>query len=150
MGLSVRCATLEDAHRLWVWRNDPVTCAMSLSAEPVPWENHSAWFAKALLDQSKLILIGLQETVPCGMVRFDRSENGATVSINVSPAFRGQRVSQALLSAAVAQFLQCWKEPLYATVKNENLAMHRCFLGAGFSLQQRDALCSYYSLKEAK
>ena len=148
-GLSIRPAVQADAHLLWAWRNDPVTCAMSLNSQAIPWEDHLQWFHQALLDERKVIFLGLEGAIPCGMVRFDRLDERVEVSINLDPTYRGKGLSQSFLSLSVENFQARWPFALTATVKNENQASHRCFVGAGFSLERRDASCSYY-LKEMK
>lgn len=137
--MTIREATQADAEDVWAWRQDPQTRAMSRSREATPLDAHRAWFAAALADPQRTLLIGELEAQKVGMVRFDR---GAVteVSINVNPDCRGRGLGRALLALALR------REPgeVWAEVKDENGPSRRLFEGAGFELREaRDGLRRY-------
>lgn len=125
----LRPARPDDARDVWVWRNDPLARAMSLNTDEVSWSTHEAWFARAIQDTARRLLIGERDGQKVGMVRFDFGEV-TEVSISLDPARRGQGLGFALLEAGVAQTTG----DLYASIREENLASRRIFERAGFML----------------
>ena len=80
----------KDVHSemLWEWRNDPMTRQMSNNTEKISWEDHSCWYEKVLLDNSRKLYLGEERGIPIGVVRFDKCDNEEyvyEVSINISP-----------------------------------------------------------------
>jgi L-amino acid N-acyltransferase YncA len=127
--ISLRPARPEDSRLLWLWRNDPQTRKQSRSHDPVAWNDHAAWFERALNDPSRSLLIAESEGQPFGMVRFDDGDAGSEVSINVAPDQRGSAIGGAILAAACAQH---HARPLIASVQQENVASRRVFKACGF------------------
>ena len=131
-GLSLRPATMADAPAVWTWRNDAGSRAASLNEDEISYPEHEAWFAAALADPDRALLIGVEaggEAV--GMVRFDRVEGGDTrVSINLAPQWRGQGLGTALLRLAVGTRED---ERLRAEVRVANEASRRLFERCGFA-----------------
>ena len=130
-GMTIRNATDADAEDVWAWRQDPHTRAMSRSQAETPLAAHLAWFAAALSDPGRTLLIGEVGDVKAGMVRFDR---GAVteISINVNPACRSRGYGQALLSLA----LEREDGEVWAEIRVENVASQRLFGRAGFELSE--------------
>ena len=125
--IRVRPATGDDCRTIWLWRNDPLTRAMSRTPDMVPWETHQTWFSKALADPARTILVGEAAGEAVGMVRLDRG--GETdVSIDIAPSHRGRGFGRALLEAA----LKGVAERLVADVKCENAASRSLFERVGF------------------
>lgn len=125
--IRVRPATHDDCRSIWLWRNDPLTRAMSRTPELAPWETHQAWFAKALADPARTILVGEVAGEAVGMVRLDRGDE-TEVSIDIAPSQRGRGLGAALLKVA----LEGVAGPLVADVKTENSASRSLFDRAGF------------------
>lgn len=125
--MKLRRAATHDAADILAWRNDPTTRAMARSPDPVEAVEHDAWFASALCDPTRALLIGELDEGKVGMVRIDRSaETG--VSINLNPAFRGRGLSLDLLNAALANEAG----PILAIIRPNNAASIRLFEWAGF------------------
>jgi ribosomal protein S18 acetylase RimI-like enzyme len=143
--VKVRRAGIEDALMALDWRNDPLTRAMSRDEAEVPREAHLAWFAAALADPARLLLIGETGGRPAGMARFDRIAGGWDVSINVAPPARGQGVGRALLDAALAAFDQHHSgSTVWASVKPENAPSVRLFEADRFErCGEEDGLLRY-------
>ncbi|HUO13280.1 MAG TPA: GNAT family N-acetyltransferase [Caulobacteraceae bacterium] len=125
--IRVRPATQDDCRVIWLWRNDPLTRAMSRMPDAVPWETHRAWFTKVLADPARTILVGEVAGDSVGMVRLDRG-NETEVSIEIAPSQRGRGLGRALLEAA----LEGVAGRLVADVKTENTASRLLFERAGF------------------
>ena len=85
----IRRATLDDALDVLIWRNDPLTRAMSRTQDEVEQEAHLAWFSRALDDAASTLLIGEVGGEKIGMVRFDHGA-ATEVSININPLCRGR------------------------------------------------------------
>jgi spore coat polysaccharide biosynthesis predicted glycosyltransferase SpsG len=110
-GLVARPATLEDARRLWEWRNDQATRVASLSSEVVAWDDHLAWLADSLTRTDRMLLVveePASSTGPVGTVRWDlermgeeqrEGEQAWEVSITVAPERRRQFLARPLLRA---------------------------------------------------
>jgi L-amino acid N-acyltransferase YncA len=135
----LRRATEADAMDVWAWRQDPITRTMSRNQDDVPVAEHLAWFATALADPRRTLLIGEAEGVKVGMVRFDRGQI-TEVSINVNPAQRSQGHGRNLLSEAMT-----WvKGEVWAEIKEDNLTSRRLFEGVGFEFRHvRDGFRRY-------
>ena len=135
----VRHATAADAMDVWTWRQDPLTRSMSRTQDEAPLASHMAWFAEALANPARTLLIGEADGAKVGMVRFD---HGAVteVSINVNPALRSRGHGHALLSEAMNSVAG----DVWAEIKDENLASQRLFERAGFQLRtSQDGLRRY-------
>lgn len=106
--LRLRPAAMDDAKRLFDWRNDPDTRAVSLSSDELVWEEHLVWLERSLARTDRLLFIGeaVRTDEPIGVVRFDAAEDGMgdgawEVGITVAPAFRGRGWSRKLLAAGL-------------------------------------------------
>lgn len=141
----IRRATDSDLRDLWEWRNDQLTREMSVNAEPVPLDVHSAWYARALRDPRRLIYIGEVGAQKIGMARFDLRDNETEVSINLNPAVRGRSLAALFLMASIFEFDR--KEvPLLATIRKKNAASIRCFERCGFLKYREDDQFIFYRL----
>lgn len=126
----LRPATAADAVEVWIWRQDPITRAMSRTQEAIDLASHMAWFSDALADPRRTLLIGEVDGRKVGMVRFDRGAE-LEVSINVNPAHRSQGHGHGLLSRA----METMKGDVWAEIREENEASQRLFERAGFEFQ---------------
>ena len=98
----VRRAALADRDVLLAWRNDPDTRAASRSTEVIDPEEHARWYDAMLADPDRLLLIGEQDGIPIGTVRFDPRdpEHDVEVSLTIAPEHRGMGLAVPLLLAA--------------------------------------------------
>lgn len=137
-----------DSQRIWQWRNDPVTRAMSVTTEEIPWDRHRAWYAQAATDPSRVLLLVFEDDSPVGMVRFDlRAVADAEVSINLNPQARGSGQGKRVLAAACQWgFSTLRRDCIYATIKPDNLRSIRTFEATGFVLVESTALFLTYRL----
>jgi RimJ/RimL family protein N-acetyltransferase len=134
---TVRQARPADAEAVWLWRNDPVTRAVSRDRAEVSWPVHQAWFTDVLADPDRHLLIGVAGAAPAGVgvVRFDRrSADGRwEVNVNLAPATRGRRLAVPLLRAA-HDWLAANEQvsEVVARIRVENAASLRTFERAGY------------------
>ncbi|WP_331272302.1 GNAT family N-acetyltransferase [Motilibacter aurantiacus] len=130
----VRPAGPDDSRALWEWRNDPTTRAMSAQTDEVAWEAHQAWYARALDDPRRRLLVAELDGERVGMVRFDDAGEGHwVVSINLAPAARGRGLAAPVLRAG-EEWLRSsgTAELLIAEVRDTNAASWRTFERAGY------------------
>jgi UDP-2,4-diacetamido-2,4,6-trideoxy-beta-L-altropyranose hydrolase len=133
-GVRIRRARLGDAHRLWTWRNDPFTRAMSSDTDSIAFDDHVRWLRLTLADPMRMLLIGWNGAGELGQVRFDRRAAQAEVSISVAPEHRGT-VGGLLLRAGISHFRRTWPDlPILAQIKAENDASRGMFERARFEL----------------
>lgn len=131
---TLRSMTNQDAHLIYTWANDPVTRANSFQSDPIPWEQHLAWFNAKCQNPNAIYLIGEWDKTPCALIRFDVASDFALVGINLSPDFRGKGLSKQALHAACAFYFQTMRKPIHASIKSTNTASIHLFESVGFSL----------------
>jgi len=92
-----------------------------------------AWFAKALADPDREILIAENDGKSIGMVRLDREDAFTSVHILLAPDSRGKGLASPVLSGAI-ESSRVESTVLRATVRAENLASLKLFKGLGFAI----------------
>jgi RimJ/RimL family protein N-acetyltransferase len=131
MTIKLRPAVPADSAELLRWRNDPDTRAASLDRGAVTLAEHERWYAAALGNAARQILIAEESNVPVGMVRFDRREGDELeISVNLAPEARGRGLGAEIIVMA------CRQQPVgtvvIARVRPDNLASVKVFGRAGF------------------
>jgi len=131
--LECRAAHAADCHRVWEWANEASVRAVSFASEPIPWEQHQAWFTRKLADPSTRLWIVEQDTSPVGQVRFDLDGSIATISLSLDATRRGKNLGALLIwSACQKLFREPAVETVQAFIKLDNAASVRAFEKAGF------------------
>jgi RimJ/RimL family protein N-acetyltransferase len=127
---------MEDISVIWDWWNDPLTRKMMKRNDPVPWEEHCAWFEGVLKDEKRILCVGLSGEEKIGVVRFDfKAEGTYEVSINLNPEFRGKGYGPKMLLAAIDHLKKMRSiKKLFAKMKKINIPSQNAFLRAGFAL----------------
>jgi RimJ/RimL family protein N-acetyltransferase len=134
--LRFRLADEGDSFDILDWRNEPLSVAMSLSGAAVRPSDHEEWFSRALRDPDRRIVIASLETEKVGVVRFDRREDQAVVSVALNPATRGKGLARSVLTGA-EDMIQTWRPlTLIAVILPENMASRRTFEGAGYAFSR--------------
>ena len=132
--VSVRPATSADARMAFEWRNHSRVREVSHQPEPLDWAAHEAWFARAVDDPDRVLLIGERRGEPVGVVRFDIEGGTAEVSIYTAPARIGDGLGPDLLAAAEA-WLEAHRPDVTgytADVLGDNTASHGLFRTVGY------------------
>ena len=133
--ITLRKADISDKEDLLAWRNDLLTRANSFHPEWITEKEHERWFAQAIQDKNKLLLVGYQGKKKFGVVRYNRVANERyEVSINLDPAMRGQGLGAMLLR----QSLPWVKGRITARIKKANVISIRAFEKAGYQLKNED------------
>ena len=135
-GIVIRKANADDSPKLFAWRNHPSIRSVSRNTDPITWENHQNWFATVISSQDRVLLIGEIGEEPVGVVRFDRQEDNAEVSIYLVPYNQTGQGRNMLLSAE--QWLKANRPEIKyirACVIGGNEPSQRLFLGANYQVE---------------
>ena len=131
--LHLRPATADDCRRIWEWANEPAVRAVSFNSEPIPWEQHVAWFNRRLADANTRLWIAGQAVAPVGQVRFDLDGPTATISVSLDATRRGKNLGSLLIwSACKKLFRESAVETIHAVIKPDNSSSIRAFMKGGF------------------
>lgn len=119
---------MDDAERLFAWRNDPATRAASRNTQTMEFAEHRAWLEKSLAMSWRHIFIAEVDGTPVGTVRTDEGLRDTEVSWTVAPEFRGKGHGRMMVKTVVAQT----PGPLTADVKIGNASSLHLAEAAGF------------------
>ncbi len=135
--IEIRRAHESDSLKLFEWRNHQTIRAMSKSSAPIAWADHQVWFAKVQADKNRMLLIGEIDNEPVGVVRFDREEDRALVSIYLVPegGFKGQGRNLLLRAEEWLKTHRADIKSILAEVLGANTASQRLFIGADYRLE---------------
>jgi UDP-2,4-diacetamido-2,4,6-trideoxy-beta-L-altropyranose hydrolase len=134
--VQLRHATIDDATKVWPWRNHPETRRYFIRSTPVPLAEHHDWWDKILACKTSIILLGSRCKVDIGVLRFDLQNTMAVVSIYLDPAFHGLGLGTALLRAG-ENWLHVTHPSIQkceATILLGNVASQRTFYSAGYRM----------------
>jgi RimJ/RimL family protein N-acetyltransferase len=131
--VQVRPATEGDSRSIFGWRNDPVTISTSRTKAGVEWEGHQRWFPAQLAKDDTVCLIGVAGE-PCGVVWFRKGRSGVwETSVNMSPAFRGRKLSAPMLAGAMEWMRKERGAEQFSTeIQDTNTASIKMFERCGF------------------
>jgi RimJ/RimL family protein N-acetyltransferase len=133
MDVTLRRATLDDARFVWEVNNHPSVRMQSVSTSPIPWETHQDWFARKVADHDTSFYIASCEGASIGVVRFDFRDNDATISIAVSPPFRGKGLGSKIIANSTDELARGHPGArAIAWVRADNVASLRAFARAGY------------------
>ncbi|MBD8010980.1 UDP-2,4-diacetamido-2,4,6-trideoxy-beta-L-altropyranose hydrolase [Microbacterium sp. Re1] len=135
VSLAARAASMEDATRLFSWRDDPATRSASRSQAPLDQEAHRSWLARTIADSDRRLLIISSGEEPVATVRWDRdgTRSGTwEVSLTIAPARRGSGLGGSVLAAAERALDAEEPRRLLATVHADNTLSLRLFQRAGY------------------
>lgn len=143
-GIEIRMANLGDSENLYQWRNHPSIRAVSRSTNVIDWQDHQDWFASVLADPEKMLLIGQNSESPVGVVRFDKQNDEAEISIYVIPGCVSSGLGQGLLQSAERWLAANHPEviKIRAHVLGANERSLKLFSGAGYQVES-----THYSKK---
>ena len=134
--INARLAKNSDSKIIYDWRNDELTRQMSHETDFLKWNEHREWYKSLLKNPTKFLLICeyARSAQRVAVVRFDIEITKALISINMSPAMRGQRMAKPCLQSAINFFsvLCPTVNILIAEVKTANTASQRTFESVGF------------------
>ena len=133
--LVLREAEPKDIELLYKWKNDPVARKMSFDSRVIPFEEHKEWFTNAIVDLSKRIYLGINESgESIGVARIDKKQDGSfEIAINVAPEHRGKGYGTTLIREASLKALrEGFCKRIVAKIRNLNLTSIKAFEKAGY------------------
>lgn len=132
--LKLRPVRDEDCKIIWQWSNDPVIRSVSFSSEYISWSDHIQWFTSKLGDRHCVFYVALNEdSVPIGQVRYEISDQEATISLAISESFRGRGYGRQIILLSVQKVQPNFEvRTINAYIKPDNLASINVFLKSGF------------------
>jgi RimJ/RimL family protein N-acetyltransferase len=141
--LGLRSAVLEDAERIYLWRNDPFIVARSSSQRTVDWNEHLLWFSEALRNNARLILIVQLENCPIGLVRFDRYDAmSAVISVYLMEKHTGRGYGLEVIRRGCRTVFERWDvSRVTAHVRSDNAPAQSAFMKAGFCSDSSGSRC---------
>jgi RimJ/RimL family protein N-acetyltransferase len=145
---SMRLASSEDSHDVWIWRNEEVTRQMSRNQNLISWQDHNDWFRRSLESSTRVIFIGTVNSQAVSAVRYDHHElleSGLEISISVAREWRGVGVGQRSIFVSLNSIKDFFplSNLVVANIRMQNLASIKAFLKCGFremSQVERDFL----------
>ena len=135
--IKLRTATLADSSMLLDWRNDPETQKNSHTSGVIIESEHDTWFAKALVNPTRQILIGMENGISVGMIRLDfrSDQRDYLLSWAVAPSSRGRGIGSKMLLEVCKRFSG---HKLTAEIKRDNQASLSMVLKCGFILSRKE------------
>jgi len=133
--MQLRLAVAEDVRPLWRLANDPAVRGRSLSPEPIPLDEHVAWFRRKLADPATRIWVLDYQGLIVAVIRYDRTEaDAAEISFHVASAFRRRGLGTWLLGQTRRPAGdELGVDRVRGIVREENVASIRTFERAGFT-----------------
>jgi UDP-2,4-diacetamido-2,4,6-trideoxy-beta-L-altropyranose hydrolase len=132
--VTLRAATLDDSADLLSWRNDEQIRSVSHNTAIISPEDHARWFAGTLGNPARRLLIGEDREGALGVVRFDKQNTNAEVSIYLAPHRLGSGLGANLLMAGEVEIAAFWPDisEVLAEVLPANGASKELFLSCGY------------------
>lgn len=138
--LSLRPAQLSDADNLLEWRNADINRLASFDPAPIPRERHQAWLCSILDNPQRALLIGEEQGIPVGVLRYDFTDSSTEVSIYLVPGFHGHGQGEQLLRAGTRWLQENRTKTLNvrARIKADNGRSQAAFRAAGYVPESTD------------
>jgi len=149
--MQLRLAEAEDARAIFQWRNHPLVRNHSVDTQEISWDEHRQWFEHHLKKNIGPILIGEFKNKPVGVVRFDISNQEATVSIYLVPESGFKGWGGCLLEQAEHWLRQHHPEvlTLHAHVLPNNEPSKKLFAKLKYTLNANQAIFEFAKDLEA-
>ena len=130
----LRKVAVDDRHQLFLWRNTQEIIDLSASQSRVTWKQHTRWFDHALALNNPLIYIIMDAHSPIGQVRFDLSDQTATISIYLIGENKGKGRGAFLITAGIKKLKSEASQitEVLAFIRSPNERSVRSFVAAGF------------------
>ena len=130
--IRLRPARFVDCLDVWRWNFAPEVRAQSNNQLVVSLMDHSRWFSRRLRSQDPIWIIE-EARRALGVVRIDRVDGEARISIALAPAARGRQIGRRAVELACKQA----GIAVTAEVAVSNTASQKCFEACGFTLADR-------------
>lgn len=131
--LRLRPAAAEDMLLYFEWANDPDVRHQALATQPIPLDEHRAWFAARLEAKSSHLFVMQAGDLPVGQIRFDLSGSVARIDYSIDAMFRGRGWARQLVKLGMRKMSSLAKVVFRAEVKESNPPSKAVFTGLGFA-----------------
>jgi len=128
------------------WSNDALVRKNSYQNEFILLDKHTKWFNQKIKNKNTLFLIAIINKNPIGIVRFEIKKNNAVIGVLIDEKFRGQRLGIPMLTEAAKIYFNTYKNPIFAYIKNSNLASIKSFKNAGYHFYKYETVQSIKSV----
>lgn len=132
--LQLRPATMDDARMLFDGRNAEDVRRWSVESHAIDWASHLIWLAATLVNDQRLLLVAETVDGPVGVLRYDRVDTRADVSIYLFEGRFGLGWGRALLAGGERFIKGYWPQlrVIDAQVLPANQASINLFRDAGY------------------
>lgn len=129
-----------DAEKIFAWRNDPETLAMSYHTEMRDWNTFYREFIHSYFNWPSLpplfAVVGGQRIAFIRLEPanhpYDTSIKSCEISINVAPEYRGKGIGTKILNQVNIWIEKQGYKAVLAEIKTENVKSHKAFQKAGY------------------
>ena len=132
--ITLRVARFVDCLDVYRWNFAPDVRAQSTTQLAVSLSDHAKWFSRRLRSTDPIWIV-LEDFLPIGVVRLDRTGDAARISISLSPDARGRQIGRKAIELAC----RASGYAVTAEVAVTNTASQKCFEACGFTLADRTA-----------
>lgn len=138
MKLKLRNVETTDMDLLFKWANDPTVRQNAFNTEPIPYENHRAWFARMLADKDTEQYILCNGEIPLGQIRLNVEDDKAVIDYSIDKEWRGKGLGVRMVLMAEEELKNKKTDVIYsmAQVKYENTASARVFEKCGYDAEK--------------
>lgn len=145
-GLFFKKADEKDVDLLFNWINEPEVRDQSLSTEKIAYEDHVQWFSKKIADPDCHLYIAYINDSPVGMIRFDITNNTATINYLVDKSQRGKGIGGAIVENGLKKFSldSGFNGNICAVVKISNPASIKIFERLEFQKESEDSMLIHF------
>ena len=137
---NIRLVREEDSEDLYNWRNDKRVSQWCCGEKNIDFTSHQKWF-KSKIESDKTEIFIAENVIgeKFGQVRFDETEKGTYISVNLNPDFLGRGIGAKLISSATKRYLREFKEKMiYAEIKEDNISSIKAFEKSGYKFFKKE------------
>ena len=140
MKLRLRDIETTDIDLLFRWANDPTVRQNAFNTEPIPYEDHRAWFVKMLADKDVQQYILCNDNTPLGQIRLNIEDNKAVIDYSIDKEWRGRGLGAKMVLMAEEVLKTKITDVIYcvAQVKYGNAASARVFEKCGYDADNQE------------
>lgn len=124
----------EDGLLIMKWRNDPLTRKNSFNQEEKVWTTFKDEFYNNYFNNIPLFVTYDGEKIAFLSFIFTENDHELIIGINISPEYRGKKLSTAIICLGVDYIRKTLSEVtmIIAKIKEDNIASYKAFTRAGF------------------
>jgi len=146
LNINYRRADKKDIDIIFNLANDEKARANSFHSGKIKYEEHQKWFLNKITDKNSLLIIAELDNSVVGLIRYDNEINHSIVGLNISPIFRGKKLSARLLKESASKFSSKINFPIHALIKETNIPSIKAFEKAGYSFLKNEIINNHKSL----